>query len=52
LAAVGLALGGAFGLAGAMVPQQNLQAILWAIDACRALRPRLRIRPASLQRAD
>jgi hypothetical protein len=33
LAAVGLALGGAFGLAGAMVPQQNLQAILWAVDA-------------------
>jgi hypothetical protein len=33
LAAVGLAFGGALGLAGAMVAQQNVQAILWAIDA-------------------
>jgi hypothetical protein len=32
IAAVGLVLGGAFGLAGAMVTQQNVQAILWAID--------------------
>jgi hypothetical protein len=32
LAAAGLALGGALGLAGALVVQQNLQAILWAID--------------------
>ncbi|MGY8682935.1 hypothetical protein Q2941_34955 [Bradyrhizobium sp. UFLA05-153] len=32
IAAVGLALGGALGMAGAMVTQQNLQAILWAID--------------------
>lgn len=32
IAAVGLALGGAFGLAGAAVTQPNLQAILWAID--------------------
>jgi hypothetical protein len=32
IAAVGLALGGALGLAGAMVTQQNVQAILWAID--------------------
>ena len=32
IAAVGLALGGALGLAGAMVTEQNLQAILWAID--------------------
>jgi|SRR5579859_6020674 len=31
-AAVGLALGGALGMAGAMVTQQNVQAILWAID--------------------
>ena len=32
IAAVGLALGGALGMAGAMVLQQNVQAILWAID--------------------
>ena len=32
LAAIGLAVGGAFGLAGAMVTQHNVQAILWAID--------------------
>jgi hypothetical protein len=32
IAAVGLAFGGAFGMAGAMVTQQNVQAILWAID--------------------
>ncbi len=32
IAAVGLALGGALGMAGAMVTQQNLQGILWAID--------------------
>jgi hypothetical protein len=32
IAAVGLALGGALGLAGAMVTQPNVQAILWAID--------------------
>ena len=32
IAAVGLALGGAFGLMGAMVMQQNVQAILWAVD--------------------
>jgi hypothetical protein len=32
IAAVGLALGGALGMAGAMVTQQNVQAILWAID--------------------
>lgn len=32
IAAVGLALGGALGLAGAMVTQRNVQAILWAID--------------------
>ena len=32
IAAIGLALGGAFGLAGAMVTQQNVQGILWAID--------------------
>jgi hypothetical protein len=32
VAAVGLALGGALGMAGAMVTQQNVQAILWAID--------------------
>lgn len=33
IAAGGLALGGVFGLVGAMVPQQHVQAILWAIDA-------------------
>src|SRR5215216_5840282 len=33
IAAVGLALGGTLGLVGAMVPQQNLQAMLWAIDS-------------------
>ena len=33
IAVIGLALGGALGLAGAMVPQPNIQAILWAIDA-------------------
>ena len=32
IAAVGLALGGALGMAGAMVTQQNVQAMLWAID--------------------
>ena len=32
IAVAGLALGGALGMAGAMVQQQNLQAILWAID--------------------
>jgi hypothetical protein len=32
IAAVGLALGGVLGLVGAMVTQQNVQAILWAID--------------------
>jgi hypothetical protein len=31
-AAVGLALGGAFGLAGTMTTRQDVQAILWAID--------------------
>jgi len=33
IAVIGLALGGALGLAGAMVPQPNIQAVLWAIDA-------------------
>ncbi|WFU39417.1 hypothetical protein QA640_34415 [Bradyrhizobium sp. CB82] len=32
IAAVGLALGGALGMAGAMVTRQNVQGILWAID--------------------
>src|SRR5512139_3681667 len=32
IAAVGLALGGALGMAGALVAQQNVQAILWAVD--------------------
>ncbi|MGY8667591.1 hypothetical protein Q3C01_35270 [Bradyrhizobium sp. UFLA05-109] len=32
IAAIGLALGGALGMAGAMVTQQNVQGILWAID--------------------
>ena len=32
IAAVGLALGGALGMAGALAAQQNVQAILWAID--------------------
>ena len=32
IAAIGLALGGALGLAGAMVTQQNVQAMLWAVD--------------------
>jgi hypothetical protein len=32
IAAVGLMLGGALGMAGAIVTQQNVQAILWAID--------------------
>jgi len=32
IAAAGLALGGALGMAGALVTQQNLQATLWAID--------------------
>jgi len=32
VAAVGLAVGGALGMAGAMITQQNVQAILWAID--------------------
>jgi len=33
VAAVGLALGSVFGLAGAAVSQPNLQAFLWAIDS-------------------
>jgi len=33
LAALGLALGAVFGLAGTMTPQPNLQAALWAIDS-------------------
>jgi len=32
IAAIGLALGGVFGLAGAAVTQPNLQAVLWAVD--------------------
>jgi hypothetical protein len=32
IAAVGLILGGALGLAGAMVTQPNVQGILWAVD--------------------
>jgi len=32
IAIVGLALGGALGMAGAMVTQQNVQAMLWAVD--------------------
>src|SRR3954462_1841616 len=32
IAAVGLALGGALGMAGGIVAQQNGQAVLWAID--------------------
>jgi len=32
IAAVGLALGGTLGMAGAVATQQNVQAILWAID--------------------
>jgi hypothetical protein len=32
IAAVGLALGGALGMAGAIATQQNVQAILWAVD--------------------
>lgn len=32
IAAIGLALGGIFGLAGAAITQPNLQAFLWAID--------------------
>jgi hypothetical protein len=32
IAAVGLILGGALGLAGAMVTQQNVQAVLWGVD--------------------
>lgn len=32
IAAVGLALGGALGMAGAFATQQNVQGILWAID--------------------
>lgn len=32
IAVIGLVLGGALGLAGAIVTQQNVQAILWAID--------------------
>lgn len=32
VAAVGLALGGVFGMAGTFVAQPNLQALLWAID--------------------
>jgi hypothetical protein len=34
LAAIGLALGGVFGLLGTMTTQPNLQAIAWAIDSC------------------
>ena len=33
IAAIGLGLGGTFGLAGAAVTQPNLQAILWAVDS-------------------
>jgi esterase/lipase len=32
IAAVGLALGGALGLAGTLATRQDVQAILWAID--------------------
>lgn len=32
IASIGLALGGALGITGAMVTQQNIQATLWAID--------------------
>jgi hypothetical protein len=32
VAAVGLAVGGALGMAGAMTTQENVRAILWAID--------------------
>lgn len=32
IATIGLALGGILGMAGAMVTQQNLQAMLWEID--------------------
>ena len=32
IAAIGLVLGGALGIAGAMVPQPHPQALLWAID--------------------
>jgi hypothetical protein len=32
VASVGLALGGALGMAGAMITQQNIQSVLWAID--------------------
>ena len=34
LAAIGLALGGLFGLAGTMTTQPNLQATAWCIDSC------------------
>jgi hypothetical protein len=34
LAAIGLALGGVFGLAGTMTAQPNLQATAWGIDSC------------------
>jgi hypothetical protein len=34
LAAIGLALGGLFGLAGTMTTQPNLQAMAWGIDSC------------------
>jgi hypothetical protein len=36
IAAVGLALGGALGMAGALATQQNVQGILWAIDGAAA----------------
>jgi hypothetical protein len=32
IACIGLALGGVLGMAGSMVKQQNVQALLWAID--------------------
>jgi len=34
LAAIGLALGGIFGVAGTMTAEPNLQAMEWAVDAC------------------
>ena len=36
IAALGLALGGALGMAGAMVTRQNVQAILWAMHCFQA----------------
>jgi hypothetical protein len=33
VAAIGLALGGVFGMAGTMVAEQNLRAIFWGIDS-------------------